>query len=205
MECFSSTPYTKSFLCLYSNKSKKEIYLWKSQHYKHCVSKKYQSGILIDDLVFLKLIFSAICFVYENFYLPVLPDKLLLCHRATLPWQFSKKKSKLFWKTAGVTQLFSKVHLKKCYCDARYLGKSVGDPLKIVQNESVTKKNTYWSTLCKYLQFWVGKSTIVVHRTSYFKISTLLVIYTFFIVSFENTQNMSIFTSVIINFCPKIT
>ena len=124
----SSTPYTKSFLCLYSNKSKKEIYLWKSQHYKHCVSKKYQSGILIDDLVFLKLNFSAICFVYEKFYLPVLPDKLLLCHRATLPWQFSKK---------------IKTFLKNCWSNSAFFK---GTSQKVLLWCKISRKISWWPT-----------------------------------------------------------
>ena len=78
--------------------------------------------------------------------LSVLLDIVQLCHYAILRWQFKEQfvqKDKTFLEA----QIFSNADLKKCYCDARYLGKSFGDPLKIVQNESVTKKNTYWSTL----------------------------------------------------------
>ena len=95
--------------------------------------------------IFLQFVLFTKIFIYQYYQISY--------YYATVPLFHGnfRKKSKLFWKTAGVTQLFSKVHLKKCYCDARYLGKSVGDPLKIVQNESVTKKNTCWSTL--WLQY----------------------------------------------------
>ena len=96
--------------------------------------------------IFLQFVLFTKIFIYQYYQISY--------YYATVPLFHGnfRKKSKLFWKTAGVTQLFSKVHLKKCYCDARYLGKSVGDPLKIVQNESVTKKNTYWSTLWQQSQ-----------------------------------------------------
>ena len=133
------TPYTKSFLCLYSNKSKKEIYLWKSQHYKHCVSKNIKVAFWLMiwsfwSWIFLQFVLFTKKFIYQYYQISY--------YYATVPLFHGNfwKKSKLFWKTAGVTQLFSKVHLKKCYCDARYLGKSVGDPLKIVQNESIQKR-----------------------------------------------------------------
>ena len=67
---------------------------------------------------------------------PILP----LCHTSLATFGV---KIRLFLKTAGVTQLFSDHILKNCYCDERDLGKWVGDPLKIVQNESVKKKNTF--------------------------------------------------------------
>ena len=56
-------------------------------------------------------------------------------------------KNKIILENGWSNSAFFRPHLKNCYCDKRYLGKWVGDPLKIVQNESVTKKNTCWSTL----------------------------------------------------------
>ena len=83
------------------------------------------------SLFFLQFVLFTKIFIYQYYQISY--------YYATVPLFHGnfRKKSKFFWKTAGVTQLFSKVHLKKCYCDARYVGKSVGDPLKIVQNESL--------------------------------------------------------------------
>ena len=49
-------------------------------------------------------------------------------------------KNKIILENGWSNSAFFRPHLKNCYCDKRYLGKWVGDPLKIVQNESVTKK-----------------------------------------------------------------
>ena len=72
-----------------------------------------------------------------------------LSYSATMPHFFGNilGKNKIILENGWSNSVFFRPHLKNCYCDKRYLGKWVGDPLKIVQNESVTKKNTCWSTL----------------------------------------------------------
>ena len=87
--------------------------------------------------IFLQFVLFTKIFIYQYYQISY--------YYATVPLFHGnfRKKSKLFWKTAGVTQLFSKVHLKKCYCDARYLGKSVGDPLKIHSSKWVNYKKEY--------------------------------------------------------------
>ena len=66
------------------------------------------------------------------------PIKKIMPHFYGNSWRNKKIIFEIGWSNSA----FFRPHLKNCYCDKRYLGKWVGDPLKIVQNESVKKKNT---------------------------------------------------------------
>ena len=67
-------------------------------------------------------------------------------------------KNKIILENGWSNSAFFRPHLKNCYCDKRYLGKWVGDPLKIVQNESVTKK--------EYLLEYTLSNMVITHDST---------------------------------------